>query len=942
MRTSYIASSTPRASPHRYYTRNNQNPISPTASDNQQPLREGTPPTFLDQKRNIFNYRSGDSESSEDELDVQTGQGPKLQPTSRLQSAANLLRNIFMWIGLSFLTLNVYILSQLKKLWPMWKDPFLDTNLNKGVPDSPDRSYRAHNLSRAPMSSRLGSYDTISSPVKSSAPPASRFSEVGWWFLSALIFPAVLILLLGILLVPHPLVLDGKAGAETQTISLHLFSFLEEQKTVSAKVSKLEAGLLSLDLRTVKSTTELKSAIKDLEKEKERLESELVAIATLDRQQSSQLAQLHSQHSTHGTTIEGLSSSLNDVKLNYDNLSSQITLLRASITTLTTLQTTLSATQATESGRLSELGSSHQSLVERSGGLEKRVEELGAGQGEIRGLLEPLTSKQDKLSAQYKELTATQTTSAGRESADIAKLRAELLPLITDVKVDDATQAKIEEQGVAMQEYQEKLVNLETKISSIPTQQQQQQTIPPDLVSRLDTLTTELEAVRSTSPSTQQYTVLETRLDNIRGELERYVSSSGVRIQEVWSALEETRHKATEDRKVSQLKLQSIESKLAVLTALQDRLEKLEVNQVSGVAEDKRLQIEIAKLVADLRDMDVKYSEKVRALNLSLDALKSDKNSEASRTSEYIRLNTEELKTMKNQIASDVTSLQQKLADLESSADNKIRHVVLEVLSTVTHNSPDTRFFGDWLKANFLTREQFDREVRNERVVLPSQDQLIQIVISELHSKHSIDLHPASGITAADIQIIVKEALQTFDEDKTGRADFALEALGGNVISIGCTETYYEDAPYASFMSIPLYRQPNPPNVALQPDITPGKCWAFKGSKGYMMIKLAHAVIIDGFSMEHLSKKLSLSNDISSAPNKFSMRGFSHPEDSSSHFYGEYKFSDTGPSLQRFTVTHPSKVAYEIVELDIESNHGNLEYTCLYRIRVHGKVPKLS
>ena len=52
------------------------------------------------------------------------------------------------------------------------------------------------------------------------------------------------------------------------------------------------------------------------------------------------------------------------------------------------------------------------------------------------------------------------------------------------------------------------------------------------------------------------------------------------------------------------------------------------------------------------------------------------------------------------------------------------------------------------------------------------------------------------------------------------------------------TETYYEDAPYASFMSIPLYRQPNPPNVALQPDITPGKCWAFKGSKGYMMIKV--------------------------------------------------------------------------------------------------------
>ena len=38
----------------------------------------------------------------------------------------------------------------------------------------------------------------------------------------------------------------------------------------------------------------------------------------------------------------------------------------------------------------------------------------------------------------------------------------------------------------------------------------------------------------------------------------------------------------------------------------------------------------------------------------------------------------------------------------------------------------------------------------------------------------------------------MNEALQTFDEDKTGRADFALEALGGNVISIGCTGTVFK------------------------------------------------------------------------------------------------------------------------------------------------------
>ena len=73
--------------------------------------------------------------------------------------------------------------------------------------------------------------------------------------------------------------------------------------------------------------------------------------------------------------------------------------------------------------------------------------------------------------------------------------------------------------------------------------------------------------------------------------------------------------------------------------------------------------------------------------------------------------------------------------------------------------------------------------------------------------------------------------------------------------------------------------------------------------KSLPILQLAHAVVIEGFSMEHLPRKLSLSNDISSAPNKFSVRGVSHPEDSNSHYFGEFKYSDTGPSLQYFSVS---------------------------------------
>ena len=55
-----------------------------------------------------------------------------------------------------------------------------------------------------------------------------------------------------------------------------------------------------------------------------------------------------------------------------------------------------------------------------------------------------------------------------------------------------------------------------------------------------------------------------------------------------------------------------------------------------------------------------------------------------------------------------VTRLQENLVSLETSNDKKIRLVVLEVLASVTENKQETRFFGDWLKALFISREQFN------------------------------------------------------------------------------------------------------------------------------------------------------------------------------------------------------------------------------------------
>jgi SUN domain-containing protein 1/2 len=57
--------------------------------------------------------------------------------------------------------------------------------------------------------------------------------------------------------------------------------------------------------------------------------------------------------------------------------------------------------------------------------------------------------------------------------------------------------------------------------------------------------------------------------------------------------------------------------------------------------------------------------------------------------------------------------------------------------------------------------------------------------------------------------------------------------------------------------------------------------------------------------------------------------------------FGSYSFSAAAdaPSLQYFPV-QSDKIdrPYQIIELRIESNHGNPKYTCLYRFRVHGNT----
>uniref|UniRef100_A0A670KJ17 Sad1 and UNC84 domain containing 1 n=1 Tax=Podarcis muralis TaxID=64176 RepID=A0A670KJ17_PODMU len=191
-----------------------------------------------------------------------------------------------------------------------------------------------------------------------------------------------------------------------------------------------------------------------------------------------------------------------------------------------------------------------------------------------------------------------------------------------------------------------------------------------------------------------------------------------------------------------------------------------------------------------------------------------------------------------------------------------------------------------------------------------------------------------SGITEAQARIIVNNALKLFSQDKTGMVDFALESGGGSILSTRCSETYETKTALISLFGIPLWYFSQSPRVVIQPDMYPGNCWAFKGSQGYLVVRLSMMIYPTAFTLEHIPKTLSPTGNITSAPKDFSVYGLESEYEQEGVLLGQYIYDQDGEPLQMFQTTEKP---FQIVELRIFSNWGHTEYTCLYRFRVHGR-----
>ncbi|XP_066129669.1 SUN domain-containing protein 1 isoform X3 [Saccopteryx bilineata] len=217
------------------------------------------------------------------------------------------------------------------------------------------------------------------------------------------------------------------------------------------------------------------------------------------------------------------------------------------------------------------------------------------------------------------------------------------------------------------------------------------------------------------------------------------------------------------------------------------------------------------------------------------------------------------------------------------------------------------------------------------QVSVTKQRPTSETVLSAVHEEG------LSGITEAQAHVIVNNALKLYSQDKTGMVDFALESGGGSILSTRCSETYETKTALISLFGIPLWYFSQSPRVVIQPDIYPGNCWAFKGSQGYLVVRLSMEIHPSSFTLEHIPKTLSPTGNITSAPKDFAVYGLENEYQEEGQLLGQFVFDQEGESLQMFPVPKKPERAFQIVELRIFSNWGHPEYTCLYRFRVHGQ-----
>ncbi|XP_062424476.1 SUN domain-containing protein 3-like [Rhea pennata] len=226
----------------------------------------------------------------------------------------------------------------------------------------------------------------------------------------------------------------------------------------------------------------------------------------------------------------------------------------------------------------------------------------------------------------------------------------------------------------------------------------------------------------------------------------------------------------------------------------------------------------------------------------------------------------------------------------------------------------------------------------------------------------AVKLMELPGMTGADVQKIIDEALEKLEYNQVQLPDFARKSLGAATAreqprnpslvifewlvaylsslqscKIAKAQTQGPSTRGILFWAgLPLLHAMKSPEVILEPKNHPGNCWSFPGSQGHVFIRLPKAIFPHAVTLEHISVRASPGENISSAPRDFAVYGMKAENEEQGLFLGEFTYMAAEHPFQTFQLKNECSDSLQYVKLKVLSNWGHPEYTCVYRFRVHG------
>ncbi|XP_034525537.1 SUN domain-containing protein 1 isoform X7 [Ailuropoda melanoleuca] len=352
--------------------------------------------------------------------------------------------------------------------------------------------------------------------------------------------------------------------------------------------------------------------------------------------------------------------------------------------------------------------------------------------------------------------------------------------------------------------------------------------------------------------------------------------------------------------------------------------------------------------LSNLEDVLGKLTEKSEAIRKELEQTKL-RTASGAEEEQYLLSMVKHLELELGQLKSELSSWQhlktscEEVDTIHGKVDAQVRETIRRMFSG-EEKGGSLEWLLQTVSSRFVSKDDLQVLLRDlELQILKNVTHYISVTKRVPDSETVVSAAKEagiSGITEAQARVIVNNALKLYSQDKTGMVDFALESGGGSVLSTRCSETYETKTALISLFGIPLWYFSQSPRVVIQPDIHPGNCWAFRGSQGYLVVRLSMKIRPTTFTLEHIPKTLSPTGNITSAPKDFAVYGLENEYQEEGQLLGQFMYDQEGESLQMFHVLERPDGTFQIVELRILSNWGHPEYTCLYRFRVHGEPVK--